>query len=217
MQSVNVFRAQLARSDMNRYISALPAALLALIVPVRAPAQKAAIAATSCTFFGFYDAKGKLVQDALLTKAPFVDGTRVSDEYGWRVHPIFGYLAFHEGTDVAAPYGTPIHVLAAGVVEEAGRKGGYGLYVRVRHGGTYATAYAHASRLAPGIHPGARVSGGQVIAYVGSTGLSTGPHLHYEILVKNRPVRPACGCIPSEPAKAASQANLTSEVRLRRE
>lgn len=127
--------------------------------------------------------------------APLINGTRISSGFGMRIHPIFGYWAMHWGVDIAAPYGTPIHAIGSGIIEEAGPKGGYGNYVLVRHSSTCATGYAHAGRFAPGIHPGAGVKRGQVIAYVGSTGLSTGPHLHYEVLMKGWPVNPACGCI----------------------
>lgn len=171
-------------------------ALLKLLGPTTTPARDTAIARTSCTFLGFYDAEGKLVENTLLAKTPLVSGTRISDEYGWRIHPIFGYPEFHEGIDVAAPYGTAIHALAAGVIEESERKGGYGLYVRVRHSRAYATACAHLSALSEAVHPGARVRRGDVLGYVGSTGCSTGNHLHLEVIWNGARVRPACRCLP---------------------
>jgi murein DD-endopeptidase MepM/ murein hydrolase activator NlpD len=192
------------------------AALLALMLPWAARAQETS--ATSCTCSGFYDATGALVQEAPLTKALLVDGTRISSGFGLRIHPIFGVLEFHWGVDVAAPYGTPIHAAADGVIEEAGPNGGYGNYILVRHTGAYATGYGHASSFASGIYPGARVVRGQVIAYIGSTGLSTGPHLHYEIFVKGWRVNPACGCFRPPPRQRrltpATKQNPTGEVSL---
>lgn len=122
-----------------------------------------------------------------LMKTP-VDGARLSSHFGPRKHPIQGYTRMHEGTDFAAPRGTPIMAAGNGVVERANRYGGYGNYVRIRHNGTYKTAYAHMNRFANGIGKGSRVSQGQIIGYVGSTGNSTGPHLHYEVHVNNEPV-----------------------------
>jgi murein DD-endopeptidase MepM/ murein hydrolase activator NlpD len=127
------------------------------------------------------------------TRTLLVIGTRISSGFGMRIHPIFGNWAMHWGVDIAAPLGTPVHAVADGIIAIAGRIGGYGNYLLLRHSG-YATGYAHASRFAQSIYPGAHVSRGQIIAYVGSTGLSTGPHLHYEVFVKGWPVRPACSC-----------------------
>ncbi len=120
--------------------------------------------------------------------------SRISSAFGPRLSPIFGRPEIHDGVDIAAPMGTPIHAAADGVVSIAWLCGGYGNYVRIRHGNETATGYAHASRFAQGVYSGAHVTAGQVIAYVGSTGLSTGPHLHFEVFVKGRPVRPACAC-----------------------
>ena len=179
---------------MNRFIPALSALLLvALMVPLIARDQKASIP-TTCVCFGLCDAGGKLLPKALRPKTPLVNGTRISSDFGMRIHPILEYWAMHWGVDIAAPSGTPIYTTGDGIIEQAGLKGGYGNFVLVRHSGSYATGYAHASLFAPGIHPGAHVKQGQVIAYVGSTGLSTGPHLHYEVLVKGWPVNPECGC-----------------------
>jgi murein DD-endopeptidase MepM/ murein hydrolase activator NlpD len=110
--------------------------------------------------------------------------------YGWRRHPILGYAKMHTGVDWAAPRGTPIYASGNGIVAIAGWESGYGKYVRIRHTNGYETAYAHMSAFARGIQPGTRVRQGQIIGYVGSTGLSTGPHLHYEIMVNNRFVDP---------------------------
>jgi murein DD-endopeptidase MepM/ murein hydrolase activator NlpD len=107
-----------------------------------------------------------------------------------RRHPILGYSRMHKGVDFAAPSGTPIYAAGSGRVVVAGRNGGYGNYVRIRHSGEYSTAYAHMSRFAKGIGPGQRVRQGQVIGYVGSTGRSTGPHLHYEVLRNDAQMNP---------------------------
>ena len=115
-------------------------------------------------------------------------GGRMTSGFGMRRHPILGYLRMHSGVDYAAGYGTPIYAASDGVVSYAGRHGGHGNYVRIEHGGGSGTGYAHMSRIA--IDRGARVSAGQVIGYVGSTGLSTGPHLHFEVYRNNRPVDP---------------------------
>jgi murein DD-endopeptidase MepM/ murein hydrolase activator NlpD len=140
-------------------------------------------------FAGYYDAKGNSVKKALL-KTP-INGARITSGFGMRMHPLLGYSKMHKGIDFGAATGTPIYAAGDGVIEEAGRKGGYGNYVRVKHSDRYATAYGHASRIAHGIHPGVHVKQGQVIAYVGSTGFSTGPHLHYEILVNGAQVNPS--------------------------
>ena len=137
----------------------------------------------------FYNDRGESVRKALL-KTP-IDGARLTSGFGNRMHPILGYSAFHKGVDFGAPAGTPIQAAGDGIVEQKGWNGGYGNYVRIRHGGgEYATAYAHLSRFASGIADGARVRQGQIIGYVGSTGRSTGPHLHYEILRRGAQVNP---------------------------
>ncbi|WP_137388224.1 peptidoglycan DD-metalloendopeptidase family protein [Rhodoligotrophos defluvii] len=136
----------------------------------------------------YYDSSGQSVRKALL-RTP-ISGARTSSGFGMRRHPILGYTKMHAGIDFAAPTGTPIKAAGDGVVEMASRFGAYGNYVRLRHSDPYKTAYAHMSRIARGIQPGTRVRQGQVIGYVGTTGRSTGPHLHYEILVNNRQVNP---------------------------
>lgn len=136
----------------------------------------------------YYDEKGEAVRKALL-RTP-VDGARLSSGFGTRKHPILGYNKMHKGVDFAAPTGTPIYAAGDGVVEQAGTFGGYGYYIRVRHNNKYATAYGHLSRFAQGIRAGKAVQQGQIIGYVGSTGASTGPHLHYEILVDGSHVNP---------------------------
>lgn len=136
----------------------------------------------------WFDANGESVRKALL-KTP-IDGARLSSRFGMRRHPILGYSLMHRGADFAAPAGTPVMAAGDGVVEFAGRNGGYGNYVRLRHDSRHRTAYAHLSRFASGLRAGRRVKQGQVIGYVGSTGRSTGPHLHYEVLVNGEQVNP---------------------------
>jgi len=136
----------------------------------------------------YFDPSGKSLRKFLL-RTP-VDGARMSSGFGMRRHPILGYSRMHRGVDFAAPTGTPIFAAGGGRIEVAGRKGGYGKYVRIRHNGEYGTAYAHLSRIAKGIAPGARVEQGQVIGYVGTTGRSTGPHLHYEVHKHGEAINP---------------------------
>lgn len=144
---------------------------------------------------GFFDERGEDVRRALL-RTP-VDGARLSSGFGTRHHPILGYSAMHKGVDFAAPTGTPIQAAGNGVVEMAGWNGGYGRYVRIRHNAEYATAYAHMSRIARTLRPGDRVKQGEVIGYVGSTGRSTGPHLHYEIIRRGTAVNPVTVQMPT--------------------
>ncbi|NQY96112.1 MAG: M23 family metallopeptidase [Henriciella sp.] len=122
-----------------------------------------------------------------LMKTP-INGARLSSRFGTRRHPISGYTRLHKGTDFAAPTGTPIYAAGNGVVERASRYGGYGHYIRIRHAKGYKTAYAHLSRYGRGIRSGRSVRQGQIIGYVGSTGASTGPHLHYEVWKNGKPV-----------------------------
>ena len=143
----------------------------------------------------FYTASGDSVRKALL-RTP-VDGFRITSGFGMRKHPILGYSKFHKGIDFAAPTGAPIYAAGDGVVEEAGRKSSYGNYVRIRHNGTYGTAYAHLSRFATGMKVGRRVRQGEIIGYVGSTGRSTGPHLHYEVLVSGNQINPLSVKLPT--------------------
>ncbi len=125
----------------------------------------------------------------LLMKTP-VDGARISSGFGMRRHPILGYSKMHKGVDFAAPRGTPIYAAGDGVIERANRYGSYGNYVRIRHNSTYKTAYAHMRNFAKGIKKGKRVKQGQVIGYIGTTGRSTGPHLHYEVIKNGRQINP---------------------------
>ena len=143
----------------------------------------------------FYDANGLSARRGLL-RTP-IDGARVSSNFGMRRHPIKGYNRMHKGIDFAAPTGTPIYAAGDGVVEVAGRNGGYGNYVRIRHGNGYQTAYAHLSRFGKSVSKGSKVRQGDVIGYVGSTGASTGPHLHYEVLLEGEQVNPASIKLPT--------------------
>jgi murein DD-endopeptidase MepM/ murein hydrolase activator NlpD len=136
----------------------------------------------------YYDAEGRSARKFLM-KTP-INGARLSSGFGFRRHPILGYSLLHKGTDFAARTGTPIMAAGDGVVVKAGPNGSYGNYVRIRHGDGYETAYAHMSRYGSGIRAGARVTQGQVVGFVGTTGRSTGPHLHYEVLHKNAHVNP---------------------------
>jgi len=145
--------------------------------------------------FEYFDARGNSAQKALM-RTP-IDGARLSSGFGKRRHPILGYTKMHRGVDFAAPTGTPIYAAGNGVIDYAGRKGGYGKYIRIRHNGTYSTAYAHLSRYGRGMRTGKRVRQGQIIGYVGTTGRSTGPHLHYEILRNGRQLNPMRMKMPS--------------------
>ena len=134
----------------------------------------------------YFDQNGESATKFLM-KTP-INGARISSNFGNRKHPISGYTRLHKGTDFAAPTGTPIYAAGNGTIERAGRNGGYGNYIRIKHKRGYETAYAHLSRYAKGIRAGRTVKQGEVIGYVGSTGASTGPHLHYEVYVNDKPV-----------------------------
>jgi len=135
---------------------------------------------------GHYDKNGKSVQKALM-KTP-INGARLSSSFGMRKHPIDGFNKMHRGTDFAAPKGTPIMASGNGIVKKVGWCGGGGNCVKIRHNSTYETVYAHMSKFARGIKSGVRVKQGQTIGYVGSTGKSTGPHLHYEVIINGKKV-----------------------------
>jgi murein DD-endopeptidase MepM/ murein hydrolase activator NlpD len=136
----------------------------------------------------YYDEGGKSAKKFLVRK-PVGSGILRSG-FGFRRHPILGIAKMHTGIDWGAPTGTPIYASGNGTIEKAGWESGYGKYVRVKHANGYETAYGHMTAFARGIEPGVRVRQGQVIGFVGSTGLSTGAHLHYEILVNGRFVDP---------------------------
>lgn len=136
----------------------------------------------------YFDEQGRSAKKFLVRK-PMNTGI-LRSPFGYRKHPILGYVRLHPGVDWAAPRGTPIMAAGNGVVEKAGWSSGYGRFTLIRHTNGYETAYGHQSAIAKGIVPGARVRQGQVIGYVGSTGLSTGPHLHYEVRINSKPVDP---------------------------
>ena len=141
----------------------------------------------------YFDENGQSAQK-LLMKTP-IDGARLSSGFGMRKHPILGYNVQHRGVDFAAPTGTPVYAAGNGTIEMKQRNGAYGKYIRIRHANNYKTAYAHLSKFAK--TPGGKVKQGQVIGYVGSTGRSTGPHLHYEILKNNKRINPQKLKLPS--------------------
>lgn len=136
----------------------------------------------------YYDRNGRSLRKFLL-RTP-IDGARLSSHFGKRKHPVLGYTRMHKGTDFAAPRGTPIYAGGSGVIAKAGPNGGFGNYIRIRHSNTWSTAYAHMHNFAKGMRPGVRVRQGQVIGYVGTTGRSTGNHLHYEVLKNGEQVNP---------------------------
>ena len=126
-----------------------------------------------------------------------INGARLSSPFGMRKHPIDGYNKMHRGTDFAAPMGTPIMASGDGVVKKAGWCGGGGNCVKIKHNSTYQTVYAHMSKFARGIKQGVRVKQGQIIGYVGSTGKSTGPHLHYEVIENGKKINSQTLKLPS--------------------
>ncbi len=138
----------------------------------------------------YFDATGKNTRSAFM-RTPLERGFRVSSSFGFRRHPISGYRRMHQGIDFAAGMGTPVIAPADGVVVEARRWGGYGNWLRIRHSNGLESGYGHLSRYASGMRPGQRVRQGQVVAYVGSTGASTGPHLHYELWRRGQRINPA--------------------------
>jgi len=132
----------------------------------------------------YFTPEGKSIEKSLM-RTP-INGAKLSSRYGFRIHPILGYNQMHQGTDFAAPIGTPVMASGAGTVEYSGWKGGYGKFISIRHSAVYQTNYAHLQDYAKGIRRGAKVQQGQVIGYLGSTGSSTGPHLHYEVIVNGK-------------------------------
>lgn len=145
----------------------------------------------------YYDPQGNNAKK-FLNRRPVRGDVRLTSGFGFRRHPLLGETKMHTGIDWSAPPGTPILAAGNGTIEEAGRKGYNGNYVRIRHANGYQTAYSHMSRFAPGAAPGVKVRQGQVIGYIGTTGLSSGPHLHFEILVNNQFVNPLSIEVPRE-------------------
>ena len=163
---------------------------------------------------GHYDKNGKSVQKALM-KTP-INGARLSSPFGMRKHPIDGFNKMHKGTDFAAPMGTPIMASGSGVIKKAGWCGGGGNCVLIKHNSTYQTIYAHMSKFAKGIRSGVRVKQGQIIGYVGSTGKSTGPHLHYEVIVNGEKVNSQTLKLPSGKILKGNERKLfeTKKIKL---
>ena len=154
----------------------------------------------------FYDETGKSVQ-RLLMKTP-VDGARLSSRFGMRRHPILGYTRLHRGLDFAAPTGTPIYAAGTGTVESVSRSREYGRFVKIQHSNGYETVYAHLSRFARGLKSNGTVRQGQIIGFVGMSGLATGPHLHYEVLHYGKPVNPRTLDLP--PGRQLDAAGMTA-------
>jgi murein DD-endopeptidase MepM/ murein hydrolase activator NlpD len=146
-------------------------------------------------FPDYYDRRGQSVKKTLM-RTP-INGARLSSRFGKRRHPVLGYTKIHRGVDFAAPKGVPIMAAGDGVIESLGRNGSYGKYIRIRHNSTYKTAYAHMSGYARGLKKGSRVRQGSTIGYVGTTGRSTGPHLHYEVLKNGRQTNPMSVRLPA--------------------
>ena len=163
---------------------------------------------------GHYDKNGKSIQKALM-KTP-INGARLSSSYGMRKHPIDGFNKMHRGTDFAAPKGTPIMASGSGVIKKAGWCGGGGNCIKIRHNSTYQTIYAHMSKFARGIKVGVRIKQGQTIGYVGSTGKSTGPHLHYEVVVNGKKVNSQKLKLPSGKILKGNERRLfeTQKIKL---
>jgi len=155
---------------------------------------------------GYYDVDGKSVIKTLM-KTP-INGARLSSSFGLRKHPILGYNKLHQGTDFAAPRGTPIMASGSGIILRAQKYKGYGNFVSIKHNSTYVTAYGHMSKYGRGIRKGVRVNQGQIIGYVGSTGMSTGPHLHYEVIKNGKRIN-------SQRLKLPTGKTLNNEARNR--
>jgi len=160
--------------------------LLATFVTTSGDTRKFYRFRTSDGTIDFYDPEGNTARRFLMRRPVRGEDVRLTSGFGPRMHPLLRMQKMHYGEDWACAYGTPIMAAGAGIVEEAGPKGENGNYVRIRHANGYKTGYAHMSKFAAGIAPGVRVRQGQIIGYVGSTGLSSGPHVHFEVLVRNR-------------------------------
>ena len=146
----------------------------------------------------FFDAEGSTSRKFLTRRPVRGENVRITSGFGMRRHPLLSTGRMHTGVDWAATHGTPIMAAGDGVIEEAGAKGEYGHYIRIRHANGYKTAYGHMSRYAAGASPGVRVRQGQIIGYVGSTGLSSGPHCHFEVLVNGQHVNPMSIQVPND-------------------
>ena len=161
----------------------------------------------------YFDIKGKSITKSLM-KTP-INGARLSSSFGMRKHPILGYNKMHRGTDFAAPTGTPIMASGSGTVTRARWCGGGGNCVKIKHNSTYETIYAHMKSFAKGIKEGRKVKQGQIIGYVGSTGLSTGPHLHYEVVVNGKKVNSQKLKLPSGKILKGEERKLFETKRIK--
>ncbi len=161
----------------------------------------------------YFDENGKNIKGFLL-RTP-VDGARLTSRFGQRRHPVLGYARAHQGVDFGAGQGTPILAAGDGKVVKASRWGGYGNWLQIRHSGGWDTGYAHISRYAKGVRPGAHVRQGQVVAYVGTTGMSTGPHLHYEVWQNGRRVNPVGAKVPQGTVLAGAELGRFKTQRAR--
>ena len=162
---------------------------------------------------GHYDKKGRSIQKALM-KTP-INGARLSSRFGMRKHPISGFNKMHRGTDFAAPKGTPIMASGNGVITSAKWCGGGGNCIKIKHNSTYSTVYAHMSKFAAGMKPGVRVKQGKIIGYVGSTGMSTGPHLHYEVILNGKKINSQKLKLPSGKILSGNNRKLFEITRIK--
>ena len=163
--------------------------------------------------YGYFDSFGKSVEKALM-KTP-INGARLSSSFGMRKHPISGFTKMHKGTDFAAPEGTPIMASGSGTVVAAKWCGGGGNCVKIKHNSTYTTVYAHMKSFGKGIRAGKKVRQGQIIGYVGSTGISTGPHLHYEVIVNGKHVNSRTLKLPSGKVLKGNERKLFEIERIK--
>ncbi len=161
----------------------------------------------------YFSQDGSSIKKALL-RTP-VDGARISSLFGSRKNPVLGYTMMHRGVDFAVPTGTPIYAAGDGTIELRELNGAYGNYIRVRHNAEYETAYAHMSRFEPHLARGSRVKQGQIIGYVGSTGRATGPHLHYEVLIRGEQVNPVSIKMPTGVKLAGAELDRFKTARSR--
>ena len=166
-------------------------------------------------FEGHYDKNGKSARKALM-KTP-INGARLSSAFGMRKHPISGFNKMHKGTDFAAPLGTPIMASGDGVIIRARWCGGGGNCVKIKHNSTYSTVYAHMHKFASGIKEGVRVKQGRIIGYVGSTGLSTGPHLHYEVIEGGKKINSQTLKLPSGKSLSGKNRELFEVIKIKNE
>lgn len=163
--------------------------------------------------YAYYDQNGKSAQKLLLTTP--ADGARLSSRYGSRKHPILGFTRMHRGLDFAAPRGTPVYAAGDGKITMIGKNGNFGNYIRIKHKNGFETAYAHMRGFAKGLKRGSTVTQGQTIGYIGTSGLSTGPHLHYEVLLGGKQVNPRTLALP--PAKTLNEQGLEKLRQAREE